>query len=110
MGAKAMELRYCEKCGDIIKLEGKDDRINPAEHFVCPRCEGSMEGPLAAKDSFEGILDQSTLNLFSPSTLAIKRSELLKVAPQAAEEPVDPSKPPTVPAGSSFSARTAPKL
>jgi hypothetical protein len=105
-----MELRYCEKCGDIIKLEGKDERINPAEHFVCPRCEGGAEGAPAGKDSFEGILDQSTLNLFSPSTLAIKRSELIKEAPHLGDAVPNPSKPPTVRAGSSFPARTARKL
>src|SRR5262245_37141981 len=107
-----MELRYCEKCGDIIKLEGKDERINPSEHFVCPRCDGVPAGGQAKKESFEGILDQTAMNLFSPSTVAIKRSDMLRDAPPAEPAPAaDPAKPPTMrTSGSSFPARTARKL
>jgi hypothetical protein len=72
-----MELRYCEKCGDIIPLQGKDAGLEPVGHFLCPRCEagGGPERPAADQKLPENLLEQSSLNLFSPNTVVIKRQE-----------------------------------
>ncbi len=78
-----MELRYCEKCGDIIQLEGKADPAHPTEHFVCPRCQGvagesnpaAGTGQQSAPVSLEKVLDSTSMNLFSSNTILIKRKE-----------------------------------
>ncbi len=78
-----MELRYCERCGDIIQLEGKTDPAHPTEHFVCPRCQGVAGGAKApagtgkasAPVSLEKVLDSTSMNLFSSNTILIKRQE-----------------------------------
>ena len=41
-----MELRYCEECGDVIRLES-DEPASLHEHFLCPRCKGGGGAPAA---------------------------------------------------------------
>ena len=37
-----MELRYCEVCGDIIKVQGEEDALSE-ERYICDRCAAKQE-------------------------------------------------------------------
>jgi hypothetical protein len=100
-----MELRYCEKCGDIIKLEGRDEGINPSDRFICSRCQGGEATPKENEKIFDGILDQTGMNLYSASTIMVKRKEL-EVAQQEKLQLEEDGEPP----GSNSPARSARKL
>jgi phage FluMu protein Com len=78
-----MELRYCEKCHGIIVLEGRTGRMRPLERFLCTRCKSgeanrgretrrSEEVTAVLKDLFDTV----DLNLFSASTVAIRKAEM----------------------------------
>ena len=50
-----MELRYCELCGEIIKLQGGEESIGGGTH-VCERCSSKQQAsPLPVKKKAEEI-------------------------------------------------------
>src|SRR5436309_12793769 len=72
-----MELRYCEKCGDVLPVQGIG-ASELGERFFCSRCAGGA--PAAREDDgpdggTEQLLAPDTLNLFSPKTVVMKRKE-----------------------------------
>ncbi len=89
-----MELRYCEKCGDVIPLTG-GGKASPTDQFLCKRCSGQSSGQGGGQDraesgssekAFQGIIHKSSMNLFSTGTVALKRKE--QQERQALEEEV----------------------
>ena len=108
-----MELRYCEKCGDILQVEGQGEKIDPSERFVCRKCQGRQDAPREAeKTLFDGILDKTALNLFSASTIALKRKELTEKDAAGSQVGIadTPSEDPSSSGGSSAPAPSAKKL
>ncbi len=105
-----MELRYCEMCGEIIKLQGNSETLEAGAH-VCERCaskqqsvpapvkkkaediafrpdaaerEGSPTGGVASEITLQQLLAGSELDLYSPDTLARRK---------ASHSPAEPEKP-----------------
>jgi len=68
-----MELRYCDQCGDVIRIEGTAP-LEATASFVCDRCKAggpkSAAGPRAAPG---GSIQGGDLNLFSTKTIAIHK-------------------------------------
>ncbi len=130
-----MELRYCEMCGEIIKLQGNSETLEAGAH-VCERCaskqqsvpapvkkkaediafrpdaaerEGSPTGGVASEITLQQLLAGSELDLYSPDTLARRK---------ASHSPAEPEKPravtkiklldPDAPAAQSGTAADAP--
>lgn len=91
-----MELRYCEKCGDVIRVE-TDEPLNPTVRFLCGRCQGEDAAaspraePAKTPAQAERPLDPSNLNLFSPQTIAVKKKELEELESKMASEPQTPA-------------------
>jgi hypothetical protein len=78
-----MELRYCEKCGDVLRVETAEP-LNPVEHFVCDGCKtgasASRNAGGASTKEYDESLRQEELNLFSPGTIAVRKKELEELA------------------------------
>src|SRR6185295_14781914 len=102
-----MELRYCEKCGDIIPYSGGAAAEGSPGQFVCSRCGGTpVERNLEAGVSLENILEQTQMNFFSPGTVAIRRKEQMDKEAQLEGLEGPPDERP----GSATPARSARKL
>ncbi|MCZ6793732.1 MAG: hypothetical protein O7J95_08980, partial [Planctomycetota bacterium] len=90
----AIELRYCENCGDMIQSE---TAIALTDRFVCPKCQSRGKGP---KDRRRGAAEspqpparggESTdLELFSEKTLLLHKDERLKAAATGGPIPQKP--------------------
>lgn len=79
-----MELRYCEACGDVIRVE-TDEPLSPTAQFICDRCKaaggratpvetapGGAMHPSGSMNLGELAGDQK-LDLFSPDTIAVRK-------------------------------------
>ena len=102
-----MELRYCEMCGEIIKLQGDSETLGAGAH-VCERCVSKQQsapapvkkkaeeitfrpdaaegvapatGAVANEITLEHLLAGSELDLYSADTLARRK---------AAQQPAEP--------------------
>src|SRR6185503_19183181 len=83
--ACAMELRYCEKCGQVIALDVTDGEASPGSGYVCFDCRTVGSSPAPAKPK-GGSKKSEPLDLFSEATVAIKRKQM-KGAPGAKTGP-----------------------
>ena len=81
-----MELRYCEECGDVTRVES--GRPILSDPYVCERCEkggpdsGKKDGASADEASFGNFLQEEPLNLFSDQTIALRRRSKTSDEPQ----------------------------
>ena len=77
-----MELRYCEKCHGIIVLEGGGDPGRPLSGFVCTKCKSGAADPGRERHAQEvsaalqSLFEKGELNLFSASTVAIRKEQM----------------------------------
>src|SRR6266540_4489349 len=69
-----MELKYCEQCGQVVALDDPTREIEPGGNFVCFDCR-TGGGSRKAK-SKSGSKKGEPLDLFSSSTVAIKRKQM----------------------------------
>jgi len=93
-----MELRYCEECGDVTRIESGGPILS--DHYVCERCEnggpdsGKKDGASADEASFDNFLQEQPLNLFSDQTIALRRkpkpSDSQRGQPKPSDEPQKP--------------------
>ncbi len=104
-----MELRYCEECGDVIRLDSNEP-ASLQDRFVCTKCEGGeapatrTESPGTRSEDFSA----ENLDLFSSGSIALRKQEAelgLKRAPEArlrlvktTKTPVADAEPPAEPA------------
>jgi len=74
-----MELRYCEECGEVIKIDSGNP-ISLSDQYVCERCQnggpGRKENPSAAEEHFGNVLEGGALDLFSQQTIALRRQQV----------------------------------
>src|SRR5262245_46235840 len=81
--ACAMELKYCEKCGQVIALDVADGEVSASGGYVCFDCR-TGSGP---RTKSKGAPKKSEpLDLFSEATVAVKRKQM-KGAPGAKSGP-----------------------
>ena len=73
-----MELRYCEECGDVIRLDS-DEPLSLNEHFVCSKCKGDAPAEPARaeppKDDTKNFAPDE-LNLFSSQSIAERKQDV----------------------------------
>src|SRR5688572_11689307 len=74
LNGTAMELRYCEECGDVIQVETSTPG-NISDHFVCERCKSGAGAPRPEAAASEDV-QAGSLNLFSPETIAIRKKKI----------------------------------
>src|SRR5262245_5874257 len=114
-----MELRYCEKCGDVLPVQGSAV-AEMGERFFCSRCAGGASAPRGDEGPDAGteqLLATDSLNFFSPKTVRMKRQEQQEKEaqreaslPGEGGEPKDTGLPQGSPSGSAVPAPTARKL
>ena len=76
-----MEIRYCEQCGNPIRVElGQPAGV--VDRAVCEACSsgsekgGEGEAAQSKKGEIADLLDSSNLNLFSPQTIVLHKQKL----------------------------------
>ncbi len=73
-----MELRYCERCGDVIKSDS-DAPITLKDSFICSQCEGGDAGSEPnglQRRAAPAQMTLTDLELFSQDSIAIRKQEL----------------------------------
>jgi predicted RNA-binding Zn-ribbon protein involved in translation (DUF1610 family) len=82
-----MELRYCEECGELIRLE-TEEPLSLSDHFRCTDCGGEFAPAVKAESEGQGqgaggpsLLESTDLNLFSQKSVAIRKDAMSRMAP-----------------------------
>jgi len=121
-----MELRYCEECGNPIRVEAGSVPEN-SDTFVCDACKQGKKGGSPPARSDANYPQASSLNFFSQQTIAIRKqsvtgdgsqrpkSSRLRIVNKGGSEVIPPTEQiqpmgPSDVAGSSMPAKSAQKL
>ena len=82
----ATELRYCEKCGEIIQ-QTPDSSVDLTDRFICKNCDGDQvsrpsDAPAGRPIALEDLPESADLELFSQATIAMQKKEIKSPPPE----------------------------